>query len=115
MMLKKLLFGREENASRRAYVWNMVSSLIFSLQSALFLLVVTRAGGTEDAGRFMIYFTVAQTLSAVGGYSIREFQVSDLREEYPFSAYYTTRWVTCLAMLVLAGGYSILKGLSSAD
>ena len=115
MMLKKLLFGREENASRRAYVWNMVSSLIFSLQSALFLLVVTRAGGTEEAGRFMIYFTVAQTLSAVGGYSIREFQVSDLREEYPFSAYYTTRWVTCLAMLVLAGGYSILKGLSSAD
>ena len=114
-MLKRFLFGKAENASKRAYFWNMVSSIVFSIQSALFLLVVTRAGGAEDAGRFMIYFTVAQTLSSIGGYSIREFQVSDLREEYPFAAYYTTRWVTGITMLAIAAGYGILKGLNGAE
>ena len=50
-LLDGLLFGKEEAISRRAYGWNLVSSLLFSLQSALFLLIVTRIGGADTAGR----------------------------------------------------------------
>ena len=71
-LLDGLLFGKEEAISRRAYGWNLVSSLLFSLQSALFLLIVTRIGGADTAGGFVILYTVAQTLNAVGTWNLRE-------------------------------------------
>lgn len=112
-MLDRLLFGKEEAISRRAYGWNLVSSLLFSLQSALFLLIVTRLGGAEEAGGFLILYTVAQTLNAVGTWNLREYQVSDLREAFPFPAYYTARWITCLMMMLAATGYGIIRGVDS--
>lgn len=110
-MLHKLLFEGKINIQRRAYIWNLASSITFSIQSALFLLVVTRIGGELDAGAFIILFTVAQTLNAVGNYNIRDFQVSDIHEEYRFASYYTTRILTCTAMLLLSVAYAIWKGL----
>ena len=112
-MLDRLLFGKEEAISRRAYGWNLVSSLLFSLQSALFLLIVTRLGGAEEAGGFLILFTVAQTLNAVGTWNLREYQVSDLRGAFSFPAYYTARWITCLLMMLSAVGYGIVRGVDS--
>ena len=113
-MLHRLLFEGRINISRRAYIWNLVSSITFSIQSALFLLVLTRMGGEREAGAFIILFTVAQTLYAVGTYNIRDFQVSDIHEEYRFPAYYTTRIITCTAMLLLAVAYSMWKRLDGA-
>ena len=109
--MEQLLFAPGIQVERRAYIWNLISSVVFSIQSALFLLVITRAGGPAEAGVFLILFTTAQTLNALGNYSIREFQVSDLREEYPFSSYYTTRWITCLCMAAAAAGYGIIRGV----
>lgn len=110
-MLHKLLFEGKINIQRRAYIWNIVSSVMFSMQSAVFLLVLTRVGGEREAGAFIILFTVAQTLNTVGNYSIRDFQVSDIREEYSFASYYTTRIITCAAMVLLACSYALWKGL----
>ena len=112
-MLDRLLFGREEKATRRAYFWNLVASLLFSLQSAVFLLIVTRIGGAEEAGLFLILYTVAQTLNAVGTWNLREYQVSDLRGAFPFRTYYTARWLTCLLMTACAAGYGLIRGLDS--
>lgn len=113
-MLHKLLFEGRININRRAYAWNLVSSITFSIQSALFLLIITRLGGEKEAGSFIILFTVAQTLNAVGNYNIRDFQVSDIHEEYRFSSYYTTRIITCVLMALLALAYCAWKGLSAA-
>ncbi len=113
-MLHKLLFEGRININRRAYAWNLVSSITFSIQSALFLLIITRLGGEKEAGSFIILFTVAQTLNAVGNYNIRDFQVSDIHEEYRFSSYYTTRILTCVLMALLAVAYCLWKGLSGA-
>lgn len=112
-LLDGLLFGKEEAISRRAYGWNLVGSLLFSLQSALFLLIVTRIGGADTAGGFVILYTVAQTLNAIGTWNLREYQVSDLREAFRFPAYYTARWITCLAMMAAAAGYGIIRGVDS--
>ena len=111
-MMERLLFGRAKGAAitRRADFWNMVSSLLFSLQSAAFLLIVTRIGGEAQAGSFLILYTAAQTLNAIGTWNLREYQVSDLREEFGFPTYYSARWVTCLAMMAGAAGYGIIRG-----
>lgn len=111
-MIHRLLFEGKINVNRRAYLWNMVSSLAFSMQSALFLWIATKVSGVTEAGSFIILFTVAQTLYSLGNYNIRDFQVSDVRGEYSFSTYYSARWFTCLLMLLAAGGYCAFKHLS---
>lgn len=112
-MIHRLLFEGQINIQRRTYVWNMLSSMFYSVQSALFLLVATRVTGEAEAGSFIILFTVAQTLNTVGNYNIRDFQVSDVREEYGFPVYLTTRLITCAVMLALAMAYCFWKHLSS--
>ena len=111
-MIRRLLFDGEININRRAYLWNLVSSMAFSLQSALFLWFANRFSGTAEAGSFILLFTVAQTLYSLGNYNIRDFQVSDIRGEYSFATYYSTRWITSLIMLLIAIGYCAFKRLN---
>ncbi len=110
-MLHRLLFDEKANITKRTYTWNLVSSLLFSVQSAVFLLVAKRVSGETDAGVFIILFTVAQTLTSLGNYNIRDYQVSDIHEEYKFSTYYTARLLTESVMLVAALGYAFIKKL----
>ncbi len=110
-MLRKLLFPEQVNILRRAYIWNLIASGAFAAQSALFLLVITRTGGETEAGSFIILFTVAQTLYSLGCYNMRDFQVSDLRGDYPFSTYYTARIISCGAMIAAAVIYGLWKQL----
>ena len=57
-MIHHLLFNERVNIQRRAYLWNMFSSLFYSIQSALFLLIATRVAGEAEAGGFILLFTV---------------------------------------------------------
>ncbi len=112
-MIHRLLFEGNINIQRRTYIWNMISSVLYSIQSAVFLLFLTRAAGSTEAGSFILLFSVAQTLNAVGNYNLHEFQASDVREEYSFPTYLTTRILTCGVMLILAIGYCFWKKLST--
>lgn len=111
MMIHRLVFEGNINIQRRAYIWNAISSIVFSVQSALFLLIATRISGETAAGGFIILFTVAQTLNSIGNYNLRDFQASDLHEDYSFHTYYTTRWLTCILMVLVAAGYGLYAHL----
>lgn len=110
-MLERILFGKEQNITRRVYFWNLCAGMMFSCQSAILLLAVKRAGGDFAGGVFVILFTVPQMLSALGGYAMRDFQVSDVKEEYSFRDYYSTRVVTCLLMVLACVVYGIYREL----
>ena len=111
-MLRKLLFGENINIARRTYIWNLASSLTFSMQSAIFLLVANRIGGKKEAGVFIILYVLAQTINSIGNYNLRDFQVSDIKEEYSFATFYTTRLLTCVLMALTGVGYAIVQGVN---
>ena len=110
-MLERILFGKEQNITRRVYFWNLCAGMMFSCQSAILLLAVKRAGGDFAGGVFVILFTVPQMLSALGGYAMRDFQVSDVKEEYSFRDYYSTRVATCFLMVLACVVYGIYREL----
>lgn len=110
--VRNILFDRYHDIQNRIYISNLCSSLIYSIQSALLLLVVTRVGGLYQAGIFSILYTVTQTLASLGSYSMRSFQVSDAKNEYSFNQYYSSRVVTCLIMLLICLAYAIINHLS---
>lgn len=110
-MLRKLLFEGNINIARRTYIWNLASSITFSMQSAIFLLVANRVSGNTKAGIFILLYVFAQNINAIGNYNLRDFQVSDIKEEYSFATYYTTRLLTCILMALVGVGYVLIKGL----
>jgi len=74
----------------------------------LLLLVVTRFGGLDAAGRFSIYYITTTMLASVGSYSMRNYQVSDAKQVYPFATYLGSRWATSMLMMVMCLGYAAI-------
>lgn len=107
--LHQLLFGKKENIGKRVYIWNLCSSMIYSIQSAILLLIVTRIGGLYEAGVFSIIYTVTQTLASLGSYSMRNFQVSDVKNEYSFQNYFSSRIITCVLMVIACLGFGLIR------
>lgn len=108
--IKKWLFGNEKNIMRNSAVWNLISSVEYSLQSAILMMVITRTNGLFDAGVFMIAYTVTQMMATIGSYGMRSFQASDIKNEYSFSTYFTSRIVSVAAMVVICMSYSVMQG-----
>jgi len=106
----KFLEGREETALRQGILWNMISSGIYSFQSALLLLAVTRIGGLTAAGVFSISYSVSQMFASVGSFSMRNYHVSDTKKRFLFPTYFSSRCVTVAVMFIACGGYALLQG-----
>lgn len=111
--IKNWLFGKENNIDRDSAIWNMISSVEYSLQSFIIMIVITRFSGLYDAGVFMLAYTVAQMMATIGSYGMRSFQVSDIKEEYSFGTYYTSRIVSVVAMIIICMSYSVISGYNS--
>ena len=110
-ILKNWLLGNEDNAMRDGTIWNLIASTEYSLQSALLLLVVTRVSGLYDAGVFTIAYTLTQMLATVGSYGMRSFQVSDMKKEYSYAVYQTSRVVSTLIMIVVCGIAAVIQDM----
>lgn len=110
--LIQFLSGKNRNIERNSILWNMISSMLYSLQSAVLLLVVTRVGGLSAAGVFGITYSVSQMFASIGSFSMREYQVSDISGQFSFDTYLSSRILTVSTMLMLCLGYSLFTGIT---
>lgn len=108
--MKKWILGNSNTASKDATLWNAIASVLYSFQSALFLLVITRTTGLVDGGIFTIAYTVTQMMTTIGSYGMREFQASDAKREYSFKTYLSSRYVSLFAMILICMSYSVIQG-----
>lgn len=113
-MLERLknLFLKSKNIQRDSYLWNMVQSILFALQSAILLMVINRTNGLDDAGIFSIAYAVASLIFYIGEFGVRKYQVTDVDEKCLFSDYHTHRLLTCAAAAIAGVGYA-LSGLAA--
>lgn len=107
--MKKIsnFFVKTNNIQRSSYIWNVLACTSSSFQSMLLLLIITRCENTEDAAIFTIAYSVASLLLFVGKYGVRNFQVSDINEEFSFGEYRAHRYVTTIAMTLCTVVYVI--------
>ena len=101
-MVEKIkgIFLNTKDVEKSAYAWNTVSGLMFAMQSAVMLIVITRTNGIEDAGVFSIAYAIASLMSFIGEYGVRKYQVSDIKEKVSFTDYHSHRVITCIIMLI---------------
>lgn len=99
-MIKKFLYSTN-NIDKSAYIWNTCSSMLNAFMTVFVLMVISRIDPVTDAGIFTIAFAIGNLMLAIGRYGIRQFQVSDLRENYSFKEYFGARVVTCILMCLI--------------
>lgn len=106
-IIEHMLFGDEKDIRKDTYVWNLLSNLMYSLQSVVLLLVVTRKGGLNVAGEFSVFYATVHMLATIGNYNMRNFQVSDIKNEFCYVDYWTSRVCTCAGMLLIGCIYGL--------
>lgn len=107
--LKNIIVQEQKEIEKKCIVWNMLFSILTSLQSAIMLLIVTRINGTEEAGILSIAYATSYLMYTVGTYGVRNFQVTDSRKCYSYNDYRKMRLVSCSLMIVSSFSYCIYK------
>ena len=94
----------------RDFAWNTIAVGLWGCVFPVLTIVVTQLAGAEQAGMFSLAFVTALLLMFVGNYGMRNFQASDLDEEYSFADYQANRVLTCVIMLVAGLTYCNIRG-----
>ena len=98
------------------YIWNAIGGMLNAGQSVFVLIIVTRVCGLEAAGLYSIAFATGNLFMYLGNYGVRNYQVSDVDEKFPFRSYILHRLLTVALMLLAAAvycAYSLLRGAYS--
>ena len=98
------------------YIWNAIGGMLNAGQSVFVLIIVTRVCGLEAAGLYSIAFATGNLFMYLGNYGVRNYQVSDVDEKFPFRSYVLHRLLTVALMLLAAAvycTYSLLRGAYS--
>lgn len=80
--------------NRRAYIWNTASGVISAAQSAVILIFISRYLGVVEAGTFTIAYAIANLIGMFAKYGVRNFQVTDIEEQYSFLTYFLARIIS---------------------
>ncbi len=100
--------------TRKDVLWNTASGMINAGQSALILIFISHYLPRGDAGVFTIAYALGNLFSTMGKYGVRNFQVTDVRENHSFSDYRVTRIVTSIAALLALLVYMLIQHLTGS-
>lgn len=108
-MEKKLSLG--QNA-----LYNSVGSIIYLLCQWLITVVVVRLGSYEAAGNLSLAMSMTNMFYAFATFSIHDFQVSDFKDQYSPSIYFSTRLITGIGgllvfsvVMIVLPGYTVYQ------
>lgn len=97
--------GDGTGGQKRDYIWNTAAGLINAAEAVVMSMVVTRVTGLADAGMLTMAFAVGNLMMTVGKFGVRNYQVTDVGNQFSFSDYLAARLMTVLAMIVTVGTY----------
>lgn len=89
-------------------LWYTMGTMCSSATSFLLMIYVTRILGVDEAGVFSISYSVGQLMLSIGWFGTRQFQVSDVNEEFKFSDYLSLKLLTSIVMIVGCIIYSFI-------
>lgn len=88
-------------------LWYTMGTMCSSATSFLLMIYVTRILGVDEASVFSISYSVGQLMLSIGWFGTRQFQVSDINEEFKFSDYLSLKLFMTIIMMVGCLIYSV--------
>lgn len=107
VFIKKML--NRKPTERQNFLWNMIGSGIYAISSMVLSLFVIKVVGAEQGGLFSIALTLSQMLVYIAYFEMRNFQITDSKDEFLFSEYHATKIILCFLMLLISIGYTLVK------
>lgn len=92
-----------------SYIWNSASGIIGAGQSAVIVIFITRFLGITEAGIFTIAYALANLISIFARSGMRNYQVTDIEEEFSLATYFWTRVASILISILLLAVYLLIK------
>ncbi len=100
----------KETIDKKNVIWNMIGATANAFTSLIFMILVTRINGLEEAGVFTYGFATACIFYIIAVYAGRTFQVTDNTKEYSDTDYIYHRIITCIIMIMAIIVFNMLKG-----
>ena len=97
--------GSQKRIARAGFFWNAVYAGLNSVQSAILLFAIARRYDITVAGIISIGFAIGTLAAIMARYGIRNFQVTDVHEEYRFPDYFLNRIISISGTLLVTAGY----------
>lgn len=98
---------KSKNIERDSFLWNMASSMLYAFQSVILLMILTRTVGLTYAGIFTLAYANANLFLNIGKYGMRNYQVSDVAQQYSFGEYLISRKISVFLMMLFAVIYVV--------
>ncbi len=91
------------------FFWNVLGGGLNAGQASFLLILISRKYDLSTAGLVTIAYAFAVFFQGIGKYGIRNFQVTDMREEYGFGDYLKSRKISVGCALIGAGFFLFWK------
>lgn len=98
---------------KKNVLWNTIGSVFYCVCQWAITILVVRIESYEASGYLSLAMTTSSSFSAISLFSMRNFQVSDVNEEYSSREYYGSRIVTCVVAQLLCMVYACVMAKTS--
>lgn len=97
-------------STKENIIWNSVGNFIYLVSQWLLTYVVVRTLGYESAGIFSLAMSIGTSFYCIASYTMRNFQVSDVVDEYSPNTYLLSRHLTCALSIVACLAFVLANG-----
>lgn len=91
---------KKENDIKKNVLLNTIGSVFYCACQWLLTILVVRLDSLETSGYLSLAMTTSSSFSAITLFGMRNFQVSDVKEEFSSKEYYGSRIITCTISLI---------------
>lgn len=97
------------NKITQSIFYNSFGTITYLFAQWLLTFIVVWISGYETAGILSLATSIATTFNVIAGFSVRNYQSSDIEGKYSEKTYIYTRFFTCFLALVMTLFYSLTK------
>ncbi len=94
-------------------IWNAAGYLVNMFCQWVITILVANIGNFQDAGVLSIAMSVSATFQTIALFGIRNYQISDINEDYNNSCYVQFRWISCGIALVFCSIFAFFSASSA--
>lgn len=89
--------------------YNSIGSIIYLGCQWLLTIIVVKLTNYKDAGIVSLSMSVSSAIYAISAFGMRNFQCSDIKEEYDPDSYVYSRIFTCLIGIIICGLFTLIN------
>ena len=93
---------------RKNVAWNTIGTMVYCAALWVITVIVVHLADYEAAGYLSLAMTTSSTFSVICLFGMRDFQISDVRGEFPKQVYTGSRVLTCAAAFIACTAVSLI-------